>query len=614
MNRHDGKFLLLTPEYPPDKGGVAEYLYSLVQHFPGEVRIVRGPFFWKWFWPQWLCGIFTAWRGVREERPHMVWISHVLPMGYIALVIKFLTGVPYVVFTHGLDVFLPQESKWKRWWMRYILKHTALVVVNSEFTASILRMHGVSEDCIHILYPGGQMFEDAVQSGRVSASAFIEKLRGKKIILSVGRLISRKGQLRALTALAPLLSGNPDAHYVIIGDGPEAEAITQLIKEKKLKSSVTLLRSVQNTELSLWYSTATLFLLPTVSHTPDVEGFGLVFVEAGLHGVPVIGGKGAGVDEVVNDGVNGLLIDGESEDAILGAVTRLLSDGALRRRLGEQGRTRAQTVFNVKENVARFAERIYAFLPPLPFHRSHEDIIRQALVSVIIPAYNHKKELLHTLDTLRAQTYGSLEIIVVDDGSKDDTQAALAEEHNNWQDRRSFKYIRTEHKGAPAARNAGIKNARGTLVIFWDADITAKPEMIEKMVYTLKENPSAAFVYSSFYFGWKKFLCGPFDAERLKQTNYITTTSLLRREFFPGFDQSLARFQDWDVWLTIAERGGTGVWIPEALFHITPRRGAAGMSAWLPSFAYTIPWLNKWKRVRDYKEARARVMAKHHLV
>ncbi|HBW73896.1 MAG: Glycosyl transferase group 1 [Candidatus Magasanikbacteria bacterium GW2011_GWC2_45_8] len=613
MNRHDGKFLLLTPEYPPDKGGVAEYLYSLVQHFPGEVRIARGPFFWKWFWPQWLCGVFTAWRVVREARPHMVWISHILPMGYIALAIKCFTRTPYVVFTHGLDVCLPEESKWKRWWMRYILKHAVLIAANSEFTAGILHTHGVQEKRIHILYPGGQMFEDAAQSGRAPTPTLIEKLRGKKIILSVGRLISRKGQLRALAALALFLKDNQDVHYVIIGDGSEAEAITRLIKEKKIKSSVTLLRSVQNSELSLWYSVATLFLLPTVSHAPDVEGFGLVFVEAGLHGVPVIGGKGAGVDEVVRDGVNGLLIDGESEDTILGAVTRLLSDGSLRRRLGGQGRTRAQTVFNVKENVAQFADRIYTLLPPPPFHRSPEDAIRQALVSVIIPAYNHKKELLHTLDTLRAQTYGSLEIIVVDDGSKDDTQAALAEEHNKWQNRRSFKYIRTEHEGAPAARNAGIKNARGTLVIFWDADITAEPEMIEKMVYTLKENPSAAFVYSSFYFGWKKFMCGPFDAERLKQTNYITTTSLLRREFFPGFDQSLARFQDWDVWLTIAERGGTGVWIPEALFRVKPR-GGAGMSVWLPSFVYDFSLLTNWKRVKDYQEARARVMTKHHLV
>jgi glycosyltransferase involved in cell wall biosynthesis len=233
------------------------------------------------------------------------------------------------------------------------------------------------------------------------------------------------------------------------------------------------------------------------------------------------------------------------------------------------------------------------------------------LVSVIIPVWNHAKEASECLGSLKHQTYKNFEVIMVDDGSTDDLEARVAKQNYPF----SFQFIRfSENRGAPAARNEGYRHARGNLVMFLDADAVLLPHTLETTVKTLTEHPEADFAYSSFYFGWKLFRSGMFDAAALKRANYIHTSALLRREAFPGFDESLKKFQDWDLWLTIAERGGKGMWIDEPLFRVKPRRD--GMSHWLPSFVYRIPWDKLgWmpETVRRYRKAEQVIRQKHNL-
>lgn len=220
-------------------------------------------------------------------------------------------------------------------------------------------------------------------------------------------------------------------------------------------------------------------------------------------------------------------------------------------------------------------------------------------ISVIIPVYNHAKEVQKAVSSLRAQTFKDFEIIAVDDGSTDETKPVLA--------RLAVRVINIPHSGAGAARNAGAREAKGEYLLFLDADAEMAPEALEKFLAALESNPGAAFAYSSFCFGWKKFGNLAWDAGRLKKENFIHTTSLIRKEKFPGFDESLRRFQDWDLWLTITDRGGKGVWIPDTLFKIAPRK-SGGMSKWLPKFAYNLPWL---KAVKEYKAAADIIKKKH---
>ncbi len=225
------------------------------------------------------------------------------------------------------------------------------------------------------------------------------------------------------------------------------------------------------------------------------------------------------------------------------------------------------------------------------------------LISVIIPVYNHYAVLFKSLKSLFQQEIpkDQLEVIVVDDGSN---------AKDAKQDREllkialpKVKFFKIEHRGAAAARNYGFKQSSGQFVIFWDADLIAEKIFLEKLLNALRQNPTAAFAYCSFNFGWKKFPAGKFNAEKLKNFNYIPMASLIRREEFLGFDENLGKFQDWDLWLSILEKGKEGIWVPEFLFKAKTRRG--GLSSWLPSFFYKMPWLplpalrkyNFWKKI-----------------
>jgi len=168
--------------------------------------------------------------------------------------------------------------------------------------------------------------------------------------------------------------------------------------------------------------------------------------------------------------------------------------------------------------------------------------------------------------------------------------------------------IHQENQGPQAARNRGFFNSKGKYVIFLDADIMMKPDMLEKMLNVLKENLDRSYVYSAHKFGFKTFKLWKFNAEKLREMPYIHTSSLIRREHFPGFDENIKRLQDWDLWLTMLEKGHTGIWIPEVLFQVS---AGGTMSAWIPSFAYKLlPFLPK---VKKYKKAVEIIKNKHKL-
>ncbi len=222
-------------------------------------------------------------------------------------------------------------------------------------------------------------------------------------------------------------------------------------------------------------------------------------------------------------------------------------------------------------------------------------------ISVIIPVFNHADELVECLKSLHQQTEKDFELIIVDDGSSEPVKNA---------DIRFEKNL-----GAPAARNAGFAKSKGEYVIFLDADAELIPSALSKMLAALESHPEADFVYPSFKWGWKLFKSRPFDADALKQGNYIHTSALIRRKAFPGFDESLKKFQDWDLFLTMSEQGKRGYWIDEVLFSLKPRK--TGMSQWLPAFVYDLPWNEiGWtpKLVRKYQDAESIVRKKHDLV
>lgn len=231
-------------------------------------------------------------------------------------------------------------------------------------------------------------------------------------------------------------------------------------------------------------------------------------------------------------------------------------------------------------------------------------------ISVVIPTYQHAGTLVECLDSVFAQTYKDLEVIVVDDGSTDHTQEVL----KPYQNRATI--IHQENRGSNPARNRGLQESTGEFIIFLDADVTMEKEMIEKLIDALRRHPEASIAYSGFRFGWKTFAGVPFDPSMLKKMNYIHTSSLVRKADFPGFDEQIRRLQDWDVWLTMIEQGKRAVLVPEVLFSVKIHGASRTGSSWLPSFMYKIPWhLIGWRplQIQKYEDAREILKSKHHL-
>lgn len=233
------------------------------------------------------------------------------------------------------------------------------------------------------------------------------------------------------------------------------------------------------------------------------------------------------------------------------------------------------------------------------------------MISIIIPVYNGAKTLINTVKSIERQTWRNFEVIIVNDGSTDKTLKVFENFSEKVKLENNYYFFNQENKGAPAARNRGLKEAQGRYLFFCDDDATLRSDALEKMRQVLETDNSIAYVYSSFYWGKKIFKLWPFEVDRLKKMPYIHTMSLIRKKAFPlsGWDESIKKLQDWDLWLTMLENGHQGGFINDPLFKIKP---GGGISSWLPSFAYkSFPFLPV---VKKYKKAVEVIKNKHNLV
>ena len=231
-------------------------------------------------------------------------------------------------------------------------------------------------------------------------------------------------------------------------------------------------------------------------------------------------------------------------------------------------------------------------------------------ISVIIPTYQHGKTIEKCIESLLSQTLLPKEIIVIDDGSTDDTKLRI----DRFGDK--LKYVFQENQGAPKARNNGAKLSTGSFILFCDADVVAKPNMLEEMKKVLDERQNASYAYCGFMWNGKKFSSQTFDPNMLRKSNFVHTTSLIRKNDFPGFDPVIKRLQDWDLWVTMLENGKKGIVIYKILFSVTNVRGRKNISKWIPSIMYQIPWnVIGWapRSIKEYKAAEAIIKTKHRL-
>lgn len=354
------KILLPTIDYPPARGGVARYINAIMHTFPNEVTLLPikhlklDHLVWKLLWHA---------RGYE-----VIWVHHVLPIGTAAMIVKRLVKKPYSVFLHGLDFDLARRNAWKRWLLKSVLVSADHVVANSDALAKeIQAFAGLVTRPLTVYPPLEDQFVQAAQATPKSVvnlrklselavgvarqqTPMLVRSRAHGVqaplrLLTVARLVERKGHLKVIAALKQL----PEVVYTIIGDGPMRSRLEEAVAAAHVSDRVTIKTEVTDDQLPDEYRSADIFVMPTTKSAHDREGFGIVYLEAQAFGLPVIATKQPGVDEAVQAGEGGVLID-DTLEAFVAAVERLKNQ-AFRSTLGARGRARVLREFTREQQM-----------------------------------------------------------------------------------------------------------------------------------------------------------------------------------------------------------------------------------------------------------------------
>lgn len=364
------KSLLVTLDYPPMRGGVASYWarvtasmpsdrWQVLTSVPGDRarpsnQVIVSPLLGSLIWPRWIRGLWSTYRVYGQTHSELLVAAQVLPVGTIAYMLHKLFGVPYVVQVYGMDLALAQQNPRKARLAKKILQSAQAIITNSVATARLLEPFDISNDRVEIVYPvpeSPQFNAEAVEKLRVQ-----NQLQGKRVVLTVGRLVERKGQDMTLQALASLSSTVQDLVYVLVGDGPYRPELER--RASQLGVNALFLGEVEDKERDAWLRLCDLFVMPSRALPGDVEGFGMVYLEAGACGKPVIAGNSGGVGEAVLHGETGLLVDPNSVSEIASAISQVLHDPELAKRIGMQAQKRYDQYWNWSAMIERLKSRL----------------------------------------------------------------------------------------------------------------------------------------------------------------------------------------------------------------------------------------------------------------
>lgn len=278
----------------------------------------------------------------RRLRHAIVYLPEPGPMLTMMLLQFFHTFCParLVLTFHGSEILKFARSPWRRQLAGRLIRHATRVTTLTNYTQELLLSHFPEAATKITLSPGALRSDFAVLPAKPSRTS------DKIIVLTVGRLHPRKGQLitlEALQSLAPAVRARLE--YWVVG-GHRNDRYEQQLRATAAKVpdlTVRFLGNLPDDELSDVYERADIFAMTSVNHGHSIEGFGLVYLEASAHGLPVVAHDVGGVSEAVVDGITGLLVPPNRPAQLAAAFEQLIFDPALRRRLGAAGREWATT-------------------------------------------------------------------------------------------------------------------------------------------------------------------------------------------------------------------------------------------------------------------------------
>lgn len=371
------KIWLIAENWPPRRGGIENYLTHIAQLLgegarevvvvaplisdPNEselhsnvpnVTVVRRRFFWPLVKPAWLPLFVSLWRSAKRERPDVILCGKGLFEGLLGYYLGKHLNIPYVIFTYAMEVAVWSPRANTRRKLERVVKGARRVVYINDLTKKALLGIGAAPEKLVQLAPAvDDRFLRDMAPSLVTATLNHYGLR-QPYILSVGRIIARKGFDTLIEAFSELDQTKYAAlKLVIVGDGPDLARLNRLVADNYMQTSVVFLKNVEDRHLPALYKGAEFFAMTPKDVEGDIEGFGIVYLEAAAVGRASIGTRSGGVPHAVIDGETGLLAAPGNVSDLKAALSNLLSDREWCQRLGEAGRARVQEEFRWPERL-----------------------------------------------------------------------------------------------------------------------------------------------------------------------------------------------------------------------------------------------------------------------
>ncbi|NQT32159.1 MAG: glycosyltransferase [Candidatus Omnitrophica bacterium] len=376
------KTLCISSEFPPITGGISTHVHNLWKRLPaGEIIILTAGTKEKTpdtdkdldvickpyplggdIFSRAIRTIAVVWHTWRLNNVHNIKCNHcaqVLSAGLAGLIMKKMKGTRYVTYVYSADILEFGKNFITRKLLKKILKESRYIIANSNFTRKLIRtQHTDHKSRTRVSTPAVDTHVFDKKKGEGSLREKYGIPPGTKVILTVSRLAARKGHDNIIKALSKTLAECPDTVYVIVGEGESRAGLEELAKEHKLEKNVIFTGEVRPDELVHFYNMCDVFVMVPryLEKTGDIEGFGIVFLEASACGKPVIGGNTGGVPEAILNGKTGILVPTDNVSQISAAMLLLLKNEAFARKLGENGLLRVAKDFNWDSRVRELKE------------------------------------------------------------------------------------------------------------------------------------------------------------------------------------------------------------------------------------------------------------------
>ena len=275
---------------------------------------------------------------MKEYQATTVWFGAAAPLALMAKQLRKSGAKKIVALTHGHEV----------WWAKLPIFRSAIAKISRDVDTLTYLGDFTKNAMLPVISDTSKLVKIApgIDVNHFSPSEIdlklIEKykLQNRRVIVSVGRLVHRKGQDKLIEAMPEVLKRYPDAVLLLVGQGPIKSMLEKLIRHHGLENSVIFAGRIQFADLPKYIQLGEIFAMPSRDRFfgLEVEGLGIVYLEASACGVPVIVGKSGGAPDAVIENKTGLTVDGTNPKEISEAVCKLLSDKKLAKQMGEEGR------------------------------------------------------------------------------------------------------------------------------------------------------------------------------------------------------------------------------------------------------------------------------------